>query len=65
MTQRDQGLDADDIEKEVAVPLPERDAMSLIDPAGTLIPIADATIGADGPPTIAPEDQVKNLPPVE
>jgi hypothetical protein len=64
MTQRDQGLDAEDIEKEVGMPLPERDAMSLIDPVTKLVPIGDALPG-DGPPTIAPEDQVKNLPPVE
>jgi hypothetical protein len=58
------GLDEEAIERETAVPLPERDAMSLIDPLGKLVPIGDAVPG-DGPPTIAPEDEVNNLPPVE
>jgi hypothetical protein len=42
------GLDADAIEQETAVVLPERDAMSLVDGGVKLVPIA----------TIAPEPQL-------
>jgi hypothetical protein len=52
------GLEAEAIEQETAVALPERDAMSLVDGAIRLVPIA----------TIAPEPQLNpdpNAPPVE
>ena len=42
------GLDADEIEQETAVALPERDAMSLVDGGIRLVPIA----------TIAPEPEL-------
>jgi hypothetical protein len=42
------GLDADEIEQETAVALPERDAMSLVDGGIRLVPIA----------TIAPEPEI-------
>ena len=42
------GLDAEAIEQETAVALPERDAMSLVDGGIRLVPIA----------TIAPEPQL-------
>jgi hypothetical protein len=52
------GLDAEAIEQETAVALPERDAMSLVDGGIRLVPIA----------TIAPEPQLNpdpNAAPVE
>jgi hypothetical protein len=52
------GLDADEIEEQTAVALPERDAMSLVDGGIRLVPIA----------TIAPEPQLNpdpSAPPVE
>jgi hypothetical protein len=52
------GLDADEIEQETAVALPERDAMSLVDGGIRLVPIA----------TIAPEPEITpdpNAAPVE
>ena len=52
------GLDAEAIEQETAVALPERDAMSLVDGGIRLVPIA----------TIAPEPQISpdpNAAPVE
>jgi len=53
----DQGLDAEAIERETAVPLPERDAMSVV--AGVkLVPIADI----NPEPPFATGDQV-NPPP--
>src|SRR5204863_182538 len=45
---KDQGLDAEAIDQETAVALPERDAMSLVDGGAKLVPIA----------TIAPEPQI-------
>ena len=42
------GLDAEEIEQETAVALPERDAMSLVDGGIRLVPIA----------TIAPEPEL-------
>lgn len=54
MARPGEGLSADEIEQEVAVPLPEREAMSLIDPVSKLVPIGNAVPG-DGPPTVAEE----------
>jgi hypothetical protein len=51
-------LDADEIEQETAVVLPERDAMSLVDGGVRLVPIA----------TIAPEPELNpdpSAPPIE
>ena len=45
---KEQGLDAQEIDQETAVALPERDAMSLVDGGTKLVPIA----------TIAPEPQI-------
>ena len=52
------GLDADEIEQETAMALPERDAMSLVDGGVRLVPIA----------TIAPEPELNpdpGAPPIE
>jgi hypothetical protein len=55
---KEPGLNADEIDQETAVALPERDAMSLVDGGIRLVPIA----------TIAPEPQLNpdpNAAPVE
>jgi len=55
------GLDAEAIEQETAVALPERDAMSLVDGGIRLVPIATVA-------TIAPEPELgpdPNAAPVE
>ena len=55
MSEQDQDPEDDSIDRESAVSLPERDAMSLIRGPGTISPLPPDVTPGTGPTDIAPE----------
>lgn len=47
---KEPGLNADEIEQETAVALPERDAMSLVDGGIKLVPMSPLVVASPNPP---------------
>jgi len=64
MTEENEDPEADSVERETAVSLPERDAMSLIRGPGTISPLPPDVAPAPGPSDIAPDPVVEQIDPV-
>jgi hypothetical protein len=64
MTEENQDPEADSVEREAAVTLPERDAMSLIRGPGTISPLPPEVAPGPGPADIAPEPPVAQIDPL-
>ena len=64
MTEENEDPEADSVERETAVSLPERDAMSLIRGPGTISPLPPDVAPESGPADIAPDPVVEQIDPV-
>jgi hypothetical protein len=62
--EEEQAPEADTVEREAAVSLPERDAMSLIGGPGTITPLPPDVAPGSGPADIVPEPPVAPIDPL-